>query len=141
MAKELNALEQVLVDTIQKATAVTGEAIDGVKGVTGKAIDFASAQIPDVIHQLLVWKMAESVVYTIVSLAVIWLFFVLRKRILIAAKESYDDDMVMFMYYLFGGVFLVLIPALIAVENILCVLKIWLAPKLYLIEYVANLVK
>ena len=45
MTKEISQLDQVLIDTIQKATTITGEAIDGAKKVTGQAIDFASAQI------------------------------------------------------------------------------------------------
>lgn len=141
MAKELNALEQVLVDTIQKATAVTGEAIDGVKGVTGKAIDFASAQIPDVIHQLLLWKMAEASVYLVASCIAIWLFFVLRKRVIEYVKASFDEAMGLAFYYVIGGLALILVPVLHIVANLLVILKITLAPKLYLIEYVAKLIK
>lgn len=140
MAKELNALEQVLVDTIQKATAVTGEAIDGVKGVTGKAIDFASAQIPDVIHQLLLWKMAEALVYVVISAIVIWKVLSLRSA---AHKQASEDrDAVwLVMYYLFGVTVVGGISAIAFIGYLLVFLKIWIAPKLYLIEYVAKLIK
>jgi hypothetical protein len=141
MAKELNALEQVLVDTIQKATAVTGEAIDGVKGVTGKAIDFASAQIPDVIHQLLIWKVAESAVYIVASCIAIWLFFVLRARFKVLVKDNYDEGVSWAFFYTIAGMFLIVFPVIQIIASTLLILKIWLAPKLYLIEYVANLVK
>lgn len=141
MAKELNALEQVLVDTIQKATAVTGEAIDGVKSVTGKAIDFASTQIPDVIHQLLLWKMAEATVYIIASCIAIWIFFILRKRFAAYIKGSFDEDMGWAFFYVIAGMVLIAVPVLHIITYTLVILKIWLAPKLYLIEYVAKLVK
>lgn len=140
MAKELNALEQVLVDTIQKATAVTGEAIDGMKGVTGKAIDFASAQIPDVIHQLLLWKIAEAAVYLIASCLAVWLFFVLRKRFKEFVKGSYDEAMGWAFFYVLGGGLLIVVPVMEIIASTLLILKIWLAPKLYLIEYVAKLI-
>lgn len=140
MAKELNALEQVLVDTIQKATAVTGEAIDGAKKMTGQAIDFASSQIPDVIHQLLLWKTAEAVVYAVVSAVILWKILSVRKAVHEVANEDNAPEWLA-VYYLFGVVIVGGISALVFIANVLEVLKIWIAPKLYLIEYVANLVK
>lgn len=141
MSKEISLLEQVLVDTIKKASEVTGEAIDGVKGVTGKAIDFASAQIPDIIHQLLIWKAAEAVLYLVVSCLAIWLFFVLRKRFKVFIKGSFDEDMGWVFFYVLGGAFLIVLPVLQIIASTLLILKIWLAPKLYLIEYAASLMK
>lgn len=146
MSKEISPLEQVLVDTIKKASNATGEAIDAAKGVTVKAVDFASQQIPDVIHQLLLWKMWENVVIWTVSLGVIWLFFRLNKWFLAreaAAKlaKEYYDDVPHSMFMIFGGIFMVLGGAASAVTALLTIIKIIVAPKLYLIEYAAGLLK
>lgn len=146
MSKELSALEQVLVTTIQKASTTTGEVYDATKGVTIKAVDFASQQIPDVIHQLLLWKMWENVVIWTVSLGVIWLFFRLNKWFLAReaaanlAKEYYDH-VPHSMFMIFGGVSMVLGGATSAVIALLTIIKIIVAPKLYVLEYAAGLLK
>ena len=130
MGKELNHLEQVLVDTIQKATELTGN-----------VIDFATAQIPDVIHQLLMWKLAESGARIVVCLIIIWVFFVIRKHIKEAVKGTLDEDVGPVIYAILGGIFLVAVPALLIIGSVMRILKIWIAPKLYLLEYAATLVK
>lgn len=140
MSKEPSQLEQVLIDAIQKATAVTGEAIDGAKKVTGQAIDFASAQIPDVIHQLLMWKMAEAVVWIVMCLLVA---YIIIKAWTPIYKYSIDDrdNTAIIMYSSFvcgiGGFCVVFV----FICNLLTLIQIWLAPKLYLIEYVASIIK
>lgn len=146
MAKELTGLDAVLVETIKKATAVTGEAIDGAKKVTAQAIDFASAQIPDVIHQLIMWKLAEAAVWTVLGLSGLVIF----AKLITQLKTKYSKEQAEHKHpdegsYIFVGFLLTVILALpstiIFVSYMMELLKIWLAPKVYLLEYAASLMK
>lgn len=141
MSKTLSPLEQVLVDTIQKASNVTGEVYDAAKGVTTKAIDFASEQIPDVIHQLLIWQLAESLAYVVLGLTFILLFFWTRSRVKAYVEADDGDKEIVLMYTVFAGGLSFSIGGMIMFYNLLDVLKIWFAPKIFLIEYAAHLLK
>lgn len=136
----MKQLEQVLVDTIQKATTVTGQLVDGAKQVTEKSVDFAMEQIPDIIHQLLLWKAADAVIGIIAMLILIVIFFKFLPKVQAFAKEDRDPASLI-LYSVFGGAVLLVFPAIAIFWNVSLILKIWLAPKIYLIEYVSELVK
>lgn len=121
---------KILADLLQKAS----NGIDA-------AVSFSQAQIPDVVHQLLVWNFAVSIIS---SLAGVFLFVAaqyLALRVFKYLRKEWEGDyftehpeaIFLFMLWL-----ITLIP--LGWLN-LTWLKIWLAPKLYLIEYAAHLVK
>lgn len=136
----MKQLEQVLVDTIQKATAATGQLVDGAKQVTAESIDFALTQVPDLIHQLLLWKVADATVGIVAMTLLIAVFFKFLPKVVAFSKEDRDPSALV-AYSVFGGVILVIGPAVSIFWNVSLILKIWLAPKIYLIEYVSELVK
>lgn len=122
---------KILVDLLQKAS----NGIDS-------AVSFSQAQIPDVVHQLLLWKAASSALFQAFILAfLIFYAWSSVKAIKKVANGTLDDagDTICILWTIFGGV-----SGLIL---FICFwfnfdwLKIWLAPKLYLIEYAASLVK
>lgn len=138
--------KKILIDLLQKAS-------DGINS----AVSFSKAQIPDVVHQLLVWNFVESMIYFLSSgLTSLWLILfavkALRKRadpsnegryIPTIAWDEYGqgnfDDGQALIVALF---YLMLLGFFIAT----CVtsldwLQIWLAPKLYIIQYAAQLIK
>lgn len=133
MTKEISALDQVLIDTIQKTTATTGQIVDGVGKVTSKAIDFTMAQIPDVIHQLLMWHLVFSLLSFLlflsleITLLLIWYYK--------SYKSTYEEAQ------FFGSLISVIVFFVFLVQ--LCRsfewLQIWIAPKVWLIEYAASL--
>jgi hypothetical protein len=133
----ISPLEQVLLDTIQKSSAVTGEIYDGAKKVTGKAIDFAVEQIPDVIHQLLMWKFAHSLLYFFVFLILTGLLIYATYKIIIIENNSKYDGAQIFALFSGAGS----IGCFFGVLGNLTWLKIWIAPKVYLLEYAAELVR
>jgi len=139
MAKEeISALDKVLIETIQKAQEVGGQAVDGAKEVTGKAIDFATAQIPDVIHQLLLWNFTISLILFLVSAVVFFgtvIFDVVAVRRFLSGK--WDGEYFPILIITALPISLGLLGLLANLEW----LKIWIAPKLFLIEYTANLLK
>lgn len=143
---------KILIDLLQKAA----NGIDA-------AVSFSQAQIPDVIHQLLVWKFTKSLVITLIILATIPVVVKFIRAMIkrepdgVFDNEGYswdrgkpkykptliwqrDGDMSpLTIIFAAGCIFYVVVAFGMIVD--LTWLKIWLAPKLYLIEYAASLVK
>ncbi|WP_213873281.1 hypothetical protein [Serratia marcescens] len=138
---------KVLTELLKKAS-------DGIDA----AVSFSQAQIPDVVHQLLLWNFTRSIVLSILCLISIpFAVWFLKKQFTRKKigefveygekKERYqwtlvfdsegDASPAMFVLALF-----VLLYASFVGSVLLNMtwLKIWLAPKLYLIEYAASLV-
>jgi hypothetical protein len=120
-------LQNVLTDLIVTATA---------------AKDFVLSELPDVINQLLMWKMIESIIYTFIGVAMLgciaayWL--VLYKHWDRWKEIGSDPE---FAFFFPGGVAtLLLFVGACFVINITW-LQILIAPKVYLIEYAASLAK
>lgn len=143
---------KILVELLQKAA----NGIDA-------AVTFSQAQIPDVVHQLLLWEMTYSLIMTILPIstipAVVWFVKWQCKKVEIGkfGNEGYSWDrgnpkysptmiwdskgelsflIVPLAFFLFmWGSWLILALAKMTW------LKIMLAPKLYLLEYAASLIK
>lgn len=149
MQEEAN---KILVDLLKKAS-------DGIDS----AIAFSQAQIPDVVHQLLVWNMVDSLIKTLIAIStiplVIWFMKKQYQKVEIGkfdnegcsweeGKPKYKPTMIWesngeisFLILPLAAVFVLWVSFIIAVVTNMTWLKIWLAPKLYLIEYAASLIK
>ncbi|EPM0362614.1 hypothetical protein ACYQSV_000308 [Klebsiella aerogenes] len=121
---------KILVELMQRA----------VKGVDA-AMSFSQAQIPDVVHQLLVWNFAVSLILSVLG---VLLFFAAQfaawKGFKYLRREWQGDGWVehpeiMFITLAYIATFCPL--AWVSLDW----LKIWLAPKIWLIEYTAELLK
>lgn len=121
---------KILADLLQKAS----NGIDA-------AVSFSQSQIPDVIHQLLLWNFAVSIIFSFFGAA---LFVAAQygtwRGIKYLRKEWAGDDFIQHPEAIFL-LMLWLITLLPLGWLNLTWLKIWLAPKLYIIEYAAHLVK
>lgn len=149
MQEEAN---KILVDLLKKAS-------DGIDS----AIAFSQAQIPDVVHQLLVWNMVDSLIKTLIAIStiplVIWFMKKQYQKVEIGKFDNegwswekgnpkYKPTMIWesngeisFLILPLAAVFVLWVSFIIAVVTNMTWLKIWLAPKLYLIEYAASLIK
>ncbi|ECC9432863.1 hypothetical protein DPS36_20390 [Salmonella enterica subsp. enterica] len=143
---------KILVELLQKAS----NGIDA-------AVSFSQAQIPEVIHQLLVWNMVHSLIMTLIAISTIPLVFWFVKRqcrkVEVGKFENegyswdrgnpkYSPTMVWdskgeLSFLIVPGAAVLLFWGLwvIAAVTKMTWLKILLAPKLYLIEYAATLIK
>ena len=99
------------------------------------AANFTAEQLPDVIQQLLIYKAVSSIMTQVI--AAICLYFVGIKSIQYASKDCTDESIAVPAF--FFGVIIVSICVAIIVCNAAW-LQIWLAPKVYLIEYAAKLI-
>jgi len=126
------------------------DAINSTKDGVGQAVDFAVAQAPDVIQQLLLWRAVDSIISCLVGLLcflAIYLFWRFVKSY--PQPESFSSGNLVWwdkgelhpLTAIFGGIaVIVLFICAIGLIN-LTWLKIWIAPKLFLVEYAASLVK
>lgn len=135
-------LQNALVDLLTKATSGTDT-----------ATAFLSAELPEVVQQLLVWKLAEhsaKLVFALVSLLCALLFFIRfareYQRGAPTGEGNFFHDGTTYSPVTTQGIIgsvlfaILAIPAVLSLcSNVLTVLQIWLAPKIFLIEYVAYL--
>lgn len=140
--------QQVLVTLLEKA----------VVGIDA-AVSFSQAQIPDVIQQLLMWNLVQSVLQTILIVILaypVYRFVVQQvKKTQIGVVEVghksgeplyktnlvWDSEGDVHPGVLIVGLLVITYGAFaFATLTNLVWLKIWIAPKLYLIEYAAHLI-
>jgi hypothetical protein len=134
MGKEVvvNPMEQAVADIINKA--VVG---------LDKSIDFMSAQLPDVIQQLLWWKFAESFILFLCGFLVLGLIALMHYSFYkYVKKNNLNGDHGVWPLWVIGGSLVTLFGvAFIFTECFnFTWLQIWIAPKIYLIEYAAHLI-
>lgn len=100
------------------------------------AKDFTMEQIPEVAKEILRFNLAMSVIHTLLGLALILLSY----RLFRFVKKS--NVFTEFEGFAIAGMTVSGVVGLIVFfVNIHYVLKVWLAPRLYLIEYLAELVR
>jgi hypothetical protein len=130
-----NTLEKTLIDSIE-----------GIKKTGTELVDALYAQAPEVINQLLLWNAVESFIKFIASLLLLCIPFVLYKLGVYAYKKlevakSHDEGPFWIVSVLVGGFGAVISIVLFLQHASLTWLKIWIAPKVYLLEYLAAFVK
>ncbi|HGN2348342.1 TPA: hypothetical protein ACKR1W_002776 [Proteus mirabilis] len=116
-------------------------------------VAFSQANLPEVIHQLLTWKMTMGVIWSVVGVALIALAIFMpiwaRKAKSNGAIWTYHAGEINYninsvMYDLFRAILpvpILFLGVVIFIGGFSMWLKILLAPKLYLIEYTASLIK
>ena len=151
MSDSTNQANEVLAQLLQRA-------LDGVDA----AVEFSQAQIPDVVEQLLMWKMVESIAWGIVGIAIIgvgakmWSGSARLAAKAYKAKSDGEDwvwltpevKMSPSMSYDFCvspapkivAVFVAAVGLMIS-SSFMGALKIAIAPKLYLLDYAAQLMR
>lgn len=109
--------------------------IDKLISAIENGYDITKEQLPDVIHQLLVWRMTEAILFAVVF----WLFFSVCVYYTPRAWRNTvitDDAPVILVTLLPGVGFLIG-----ALSNTMTALKIYVAPKLYLLESLRDFLK
>ncbi|ECO0025059.1 hypothetical protein ZN88_15495 [Salmonella enterica subsp. enterica serovar Newport] len=107
-------------------------------------IQFGSEQLPEILKQLLIWNFTYSLLIWVLSLSVIvgyllwmgikWKWWMHNKATTsVSTDNSYS--IITFIWSILAFI------SLIMFFSNLDWLKIWVAPKLYLLEYAASLIK
>jgi len=124
-----------MTEELQQRTAALLDYLEiAIRGTT----DFAIEQVPEVVHQLLLWHFITSLIWFSVAIVSIIVIVILTyKAVKFAVHEKEEDAAV---GTLIMAVLVALVPLILIVEN-MDWLQIWIAPKLYLLEYASSLLK
>ena len=141
-------LENILLTTLEKAQQVGGEVYSATKDGIIKAVDFAKEQIPDVVRELMVWEFSYHLIWAIVG--VLACVIALGAICFLITKITKDvrqnrDPFGWVLGLVLGGCF-ILGPLTVwgfghAIGDSLVCVKIKTAPKLFLVDYCADLLK
>lgn len=120
-------LEEKLVEVINQAQKAGAE-----------AFLFTKEQAPDIINQLLIWKFWDNVTQSLMGLVLLCaslycLFYGIREE----KRDRYNDIGIPII--IISGMVGAL-SAIVFLGGFLMALKIYLAPKVYLLEYAASLI-
>lgn len=131
--------------TLEKALI---DSIDGIKKTGTELVDALYAQAPEVIEQLLLWNGIESFLtflFSILALTAPLIHYKVVNNIFHKLKvENMEDNEYSLFYVLSALSGLMVLIASIGISTSYCNitwLKIWISPKVYLIEYFANFIK
>ena len=130
-----NALEQTLI-----------KSIEGIQKTGTELVDALYQQAPEVVEQLLLWHGIESFIKCIAAILVFVLPLIHYKVVKhtyqkLGVKEWSDESIFVIPAFFSGAiVFAISIGCFLTFMNLKW-LKIWIAPKVYLLEYLADLVK
>jgi len=122
---ENDILKEALADILKKSTA-------GIE----KGVNFLNAELPEAAEQILKWHMWESILINVFLFIMFLIFYILGYKLY---KIGVKGDETYYVYSLVSIIFGFVI-LLFAIFQ-LTWLKILIAPKLYLIEYAAELLK
>lgn len=135
-------------DQLQQALSITiTKAVSSLETAT----NFLAAEIPDVIHQLLMWKLIYSAsmmalgIIGLIGLVALNLYaskFCIKKHEELSENKNYYDGFQVWFPFGLGSVLAWLFAgSFFAFRLNLEWLQIWVAPKVWLIEYAARMMK
>lgn len=140
MTNTQETINTILLDVLKGAKEVGSEIYSAGKAGLIQAVDFAMQQAPLVVQEFLSWKMGQAVFNCIfygIGAAILLSVIIWAKKKMKEAG-SYDDIIVAYTL-----IFMFSIAALISLmfpikENIDTIIKIKLAPRVYIIDYVTG---
>ena len=129
----------------QLQNALSGLLTKTMEGVE-TASTFLVAELPDVVYQLLLWYGVRSIVETVLAISCVLFYIKLEKKLYPFIKgkcdKSYDSDFAFYFGYLgMGSIPRAILLAVAYKHMSLDWLQIWIAPKIWLLEYSATLIK
>ncbi len=123
----------------QSTVNIVNQMLSSLISSTATAKEFLIAQIPDVLHQLLVWKFTSSLLVFLIGVGLLVLLYPIVKTLKKEMEKGYEAS-----EGLCAGLFV--IGTLSFCIGVLIIslstewLQIWIAPKVYLLEYARRLV-
>ncbi len=121
------------------------------------AKEFILAELPEVVQQLLIWRIADNVLWILYDLAIIatllWMFSKMLPKYKAAFRKGTDDETDFpeseaNFWYVAGGVVHFIITAVLffkyaptVIRRTGEIIQVSVAPKVYLLEYASSLVQ
>lgn len=133
----------------EKLQVALADAVNKSVQVAGDAKDFLVAQLPDVVRQLLMWKAAESIWKMLLPGLALLVIAKAAKRLRQYAEThkwkyaDQDNDSTAFgqiLAWVMAHVAIMFAAIFFLCSLNLTWLQIWIAPKVYLVEYMRSMV-
>lgn len=121
-------LQKALGELLQK----TSNGIDNASG-------FLTEQIPDVVQQLLTWHATYSLALSVMCLVLLFIAIKIDVKLFFIVKDVGDEEFFIVVYFLFGSLLRAAAYLPLILNMSLDWLQIWIAPKVWLLEYTAKL--
>ena len=142
MTNTQETVNSILIDVLKGVKDASSEMYATSKVGLAKAVDFAVEQAPIVVQEFLSWKMGEAifnvVLYTIATIILFCIARFLFKKIK-NTDINYPEEIVpLGLGLMFSAVMFCLITFLHIKPNIETIIKIKLAPRVYILEYVTK---
>jgi hypothetical protein len=136
------SVNQVLIEMLSGVKTAGGEIYSASKEMIHNGVNFVSEQAPDVVKQFLTWKFWESGAWIVVFTVVIGLaLYARRKASQFSDAQKRDEFPVGWIAKWVLFIFIGWTLAFPIRFHALNMVKIGVAPKVYIIEYVVDLVK
>lgn len=132
--------DKIVTDQLQNALAETIKSFtSSIQQVGSKTVDFAKEQIPDVIHQYITWGFTHCLLWAVLALFCIFFFVWGANKIVASVTEKEKNEVRGFVYGLgliwYGPWFIVFCFQFFEA------VQIYVAPKVWLIQQAAHLIK
>jgi len=134
-------MNQVLIEMLSGTKDAAKEIYGASKEAIHKSVDFVSEQAPDVIKQFLHWKLAESIIWLVVNLATVSILLYVSRRLWKWEQNEYNTEGIGYVGLVLGCFAAGVIFYNGVVDDVTNIVKISVAPKVYIIEYVVDTVK
>ena len=132
-------INAVLIDILKGAKDASSEIYGASKTGIVKAVEFAQEQSPMVVQEFLLWKFAQSVIWVIVGVIAIGVFGFLIKKCVSKLKNSKsDEDEIYVLPIIISVVLSVVICFANIVPNVEQIVKVKVAPRVFMIEWVSD---
>lgn len=140
MSENLTPMQQELLNRADQVMAAIGSAINSTVGLVTKAGNAVAQELPDIAIQYVMYGRAYSTVFTLIGLAFIVLGVYLIVSIGVKNIYNMGGEARSFTAIIGGGINIVIGTTTIF-SNISEFLLVWLAPKVWLITQLAQLIK
>ena|ERR1051326_9199885 len=115
------------------------------KTAIASAVDFTVEQTPLVVKEFLHWKMAEAIIWCVIGIAIFSVLYWFNKRIQKArdaeTKPNSDEHGICTGFMWGFKIIGILVLFFMLSGHVMTIIKIAVAPRVYLIEYVVDAVK
>lgn len=122
-----------------KASELLVKMIDVTVQSVSDVVEFGKQQIPEVIHQLLMWNIMKASIWVVLSAVFAIGLVMLVNRSKPTLEESAPGLGICIQ--ICGWLTALLLGGSIFINKLLDAVYIWIAPKVWLIEYAAELIK
>ena len=122
---DMNSLEELLRPLVEKA-------ISGIE----KGVDFTMEQAPLLVREFYNWHIAEAIFWLVLSVIVLSIPYFMYK--IYKKYDAFREDELMVFFPIMASIISLVFGVIMFISNLLDLIKLIVAPRLYLIEYFLN---